>query len=82
MVLNGGTFEGRRLLRAETVKLMHTSVLEPGVEVTLTSQFTRGLGFGLDFAIVQDPAAAGTGQATQFLLGRSIWNLVLDRSCK
>jgi CubicO group peptidase (beta-lactamase class C family) len=63
MVLNGGEFEGRRFLRADTVKLMHTNVLEPGVEVTITAQ--RGLGFGLDFAIVQDPAAASTSVAAQ-----------------
>jgi CubicO group peptidase (beta-lactamase class C family) len=65
MVLNGGTFQGRRFLGTDTVKLMHTNMLEPGVEVTLISPFARGLGFGLDFAIVMDPAAASTGVAAQ-----------------
>jgi CubicO group peptidase (beta-lactamase class C family) len=65
MILNGGEFEGRRYLRAATVELMHTSVLEPGVNVTLYSLDTRGLGFGMDFAIVQDPAAAKTAQGVQ-----------------
>jgi len=65
MILNGGEFEGRRYLRAATVDLMHTSVLEPGVNVTLYSPETRGLGFGMDFAIVQDPAAAKTSQGIQ-----------------
>ena len=65
MILNGGEFEGRRYLRAATVDLMHTSVLEPGVNVTLYSPDTRGLGFGMDFAIVQDPAAAKTSQGIQ-----------------
>ena len=65
MILNGGEFEGRRYLRAATVDLMHVSVLEPGVNVTLYSPETRGLGFGMDFAIVQDPAAAKTSQGIQ-----------------
>jgi CubicO group peptidase (beta-lactamase class C family) len=65
MILNGGVFEGQRYLRASTVELMHTNVLEPGVNVTLYSPETRGLGFGMDFAIVQDPAAAKTSQGIQ-----------------
>ena len=44
---------------------MHTSVLEPGVNVTLYSPDTTGLGFGMDFAIVEDPAAAKTSQGVQ-----------------
>jgi CubicO group peptidase (beta-lactamase class C family) len=65
MILNGGEFEGRRYLKASTVELMHTNVLEPGVNVTLYSPETRGLGFGMDFAVVQDPAAAKTSQGVQ-----------------
>jgi CubicO group peptidase (beta-lactamase class C family) len=65
MMLNGGEFEGRRYLKPETVALMHANVLEPGVNVTLYSPETRGLGFGMDFAIVQDPAAAKTSQGIQ-----------------
>jgi CubicO group peptidase (beta-lactamase class C family) len=65
MILNGGEFGGRRYLKASTVELMHTNVLEPGVNVTLYSPETRGLGFGMDFAIVQDPAAAKTSQGIQ-----------------
>ena len=65
LILNGGEFGGRRYLKASTVELMHTNVLEPGVNVTLYSPETRGLGFGMDFAIVQDPAAAKTSQGIQ-----------------
>jgi len=65
MILNRGEFAGRRYLRPETVDLMHQSVLEPGVNVTLYSPETRGLGFGMDFAIVEDPAAAKTSQGVQ-----------------
>jgi CubicO group peptidase (beta-lactamase class C family) len=65
MILNGGEFQGKRVLKTETVKMMHTNVLEPGVEVTLNSPNTRGLGFGMDFAIVMDPVAAKTSQGIQ-----------------
>jgi CubicO group peptidase (beta-lactamase class C family) len=65
MILNGGVFDGRRYLREDTVKLMHTNVLAPGVNVTLYFPDTTGLGFGMDFAIVQDPAAAKTSQGIQ-----------------
>jgi CubicO group peptidase (beta-lactamase class C family) len=65
MILNGGELEGRRYLKPETVALMHANVLEPGVNVTLYSPDARGLGFGMDFAIVQDPGAAKTSQGVQ-----------------
>jgi CubicO group peptidase (beta-lactamase class C family) len=65
MIANGGAFDGRRYLKPETVALMHANVLEPGVNVTLYSPDTKGLGFGMDFAIVQDPAAAQTSQGIQ-----------------
>ncbi|HEY2706758.1 MAG TPA: serine hydrolase domain-containing protein [Caulobacteraceae bacterium] len=65
MILNRGEYAGRRYLKPETVDLMHTNVLEPGVNVTLYSPLTVGLGFGMDFAIVQDPAAAKTSQGVQ-----------------
>ena len=65
MILNGGEFDGRRYLKPSTVDLMHENVLEPGVDVTLYSPDTVGLGFGMDFAIVQDPAAAKTSQGIQ-----------------
>jgi CubicO group peptidase (beta-lactamase class C family) len=65
MILNGGEFAGRRYLEAETVAMMHKSVLEPGVNVTLYSPETRGLGFGMDFGIIEDPIAAKTAQGAQ-----------------
>ena len=65
MILNGGEFAGRRYLKPSTVELMHVNVLAPGVNVTLYSPETRGLGFGMDFAIVQDPAAAKTSQGIE-----------------
>ena len=53
MLLNGGELDGVRLLSPLTVKLMRTDVLPKGVSVG------PGTGFGLDFAVVNDPQLAG-----------------------
>ena len=60
MVLNGGEANGKRLLKGSTVQLMRTNVLADGVAVDTYGPPQPGLGFGLDFAIVMDPAAANT----------------------
>jgi CubicO group peptidase (beta-lactamase class C family) len=62
MVLNGGQIDGKRFLKASTVELMRTNVLEPGVVVDLygPNYNIEGIGFGLDFAIILDPAKAKT----------------------
>ena len=65
MIMDGGQANGRRFLKESTVQLMHTNVLEPGVNVTLYSPDTKGLGFGMDFAIIQDPVAAKTNQGVK-----------------
>jgi CubicO group peptidase (beta-lactamase class C family) len=60
MLLDGGQFEGARLLKRETVELMRTNVLAEGVKVDTYGSPLEGIGFGLDFALVLDPAAFGT----------------------
>jgi CubicO group peptidase (beta-lactamase class C family) len=62
MILNGGEFEGKRYLKASTVELMHTNVLEPGVHLKLHLRELSGLGFGLGFAIVEDQVTGLTSQ--------------------
>jgi CubicO group peptidase (beta-lactamase class C family) len=61
MMLNGGEFNGKRLLKSSTVAMMRTNVLN---EQTLNSKsgigpvhLQPGLGFGYDFAVMDDPAA-------------------------
>jgi CubicO group peptidase (beta-lactamase class C family) len=54
MLLNGGQLDGVRILSPLTVELMHTNMLTPNMTV-----FGAGAGFGLDFAVYTDPAAAG-----------------------
>jgi len=60
MVLNGGETNGKRFLKASTVQLMRTNVLADGVAVDTYGPAQPGIGFGLDFAIVMDPAVAKT----------------------
>lgn len=59
---NGGELNGKRILKAETVKLMRTNVLQPGAKVDLYGPSQEGVGFGMDFAIIMDPKAASTPQ--------------------
>lgn len=54
MLLNGGKLDGVRLLGPRTVQLMRTNVLAPTMPI-----YVPGAGFGLDFAVYTDPAAAG-----------------------
>jgi len=54
MLLNGGVLDGQRILSPLSVKLMRTNML-PASNPTMAP----GTGFGLDFAVVEDPAAAG-----------------------
>lgn len=61
-LLDGGALDGARILKPETVRLMRRSVLAPGVKVDLYGPSQDGVGFGLDFAVIQDPAAARTPQ--------------------
>jgi CubicO group peptidase (beta-lactamase class C family) len=60
MLLNGGQSEGMRFLKSSTVELMGTNVLNEGVLLDLYGPKEPGIGFGLDFAIVLDPAKANT----------------------
>jgi len=62
MLANGGELDGARILKAETVELMRTNVLAEGVTVDLYGPSQVGTGFGLDFAVISDPQAAGTPQ--------------------
>ncbi len=54
MLQNGGKLDGVRLVAPRTVELMRTNVLSP----TMTT-LSPGAGFGLDFAVYTDVAAAG-----------------------
>jgi CubicO group peptidase (beta-lactamase class C family) len=54
MLLNGGKLDGVRVLSPRGVELMRTNVLPPAMPT-----LSPGVGFGLDFAVYTDVAAAG-----------------------
>lgn len=57
MLLNKGEYKGKRLLKEESVKIMHTNVLENDVSVKVGG-VNGGVGFGVDFAVVLDQAVS------------------------
>ena len=63
MLLNGGVLDGQRILSPLSVKLMRTNMLPESAPT-----YAPGVGFGLDFAVVEDPALAGGyyGEGTYF----------------
>ncbi|MBO9707578.1 MAG: beta-lactamase family protein [Caulobacter sp.] len=64
MLLNGGELDGARILAPSTIKLMAANHLSDVVMGAPGAAFSpaRGVGFGLDFAVIANPARAGTLQ--------------------
>lgn len=61
MLLNGGELDGARILSPATVRLMASDHLSDVVLDDPKSRYSKatGMGFGLDFQVVTDPARAG-----------------------
>lgn len=63
MILNRGELDGTRILSATSVDLMSQNVIPDAVLAVSNplrlSPFNPAFGFGLDFAVVIDPAALG-----------------------
>ncbi len=55
MMLNSGELEGVRILKPETVKLMHTNQLPDGIDFINPMIGNPGNTFGIDVAIVAEP---------------------------
>ena len=65
MLLNGGELDGIRILSPLTVDLMRRNQLPRDVK-----EISPGVGFGLDFAVIDDPVAAdGISQGEVFWTG-------------
>ena len=60
MLLQGGQFDGRRLLAPRTVEMMRTNHVNPGP----AEDDAAGTGWGMDFQVVIDAAAAGDPSPT------------------
>ncbi|HJW41245.1 MAG TPA: serine hydrolase, partial [Rhizomicrobium sp.] len=72
MMLNKGELNGVRILAPETVAMMETNQVEPGVEssdpIANRSIANSAVGFGLDFAVTLDAKKFGSRQGNG-----SIW---------
>ncbi|MFN3523069.1 MAG: serine hydrolase domain-containing protein [Phenylobacterium sp.] len=64
MIVNGGELDGVRILSPASVELMGTNAIPEKALVTFNGSnaagFNEAVGFGLDFAVVNDPRKAGT----------------------
>jgi len=64
MLLNGGELDGVRLLAPSTVELMHRDQTPRGVP-----EFSPGQGFGLNFAVINDPVEADSISQGEYYWG-------------
>ncbi len=69
MIVNGGTWNGARILKPETLQLMRTNQLAPGVQVAFPMWAMPGTVFGLGFALKEKV----TEQEPQRSLGEYHW---------
>ena len=71
MLLNGGTFEGRRYLKSETIALMTTDHIGPDTRIARDGFYYPGAssGFGLGFAV-----RTSTPPNTSWPLGEYRWD--------
>jgi CubicO group peptidase (beta-lactamase class C family) len=60
MILNGGEYDGVRLISPRTIDLMRRNHLEPRMLPWIMDVPWPGMGFGLGFSVVMDPAQAET----------------------
>jgi CubicO group peptidase (beta-lactamase class C family) len=60
MILNGGEYDGKRLIGSKTIDLMSRNHLKPEFLPWVMDFPWPGMGFGLGFSVVMDPAQAET----------------------
>ena len=78
MLLNGGEYNGQRLLGRMTVNVMITNQIGSGKPVYIRGD---GYGFGLGFAVLTDPSKSPDALSIGIVhLGRRQRHAVLDRS--
>lgn len=60
MMLNGGNYKGRQILKPETIALMSQDQLTPEQKIRFDWDSVRGHGYGFLMRVLQDPAKAQT----------------------
>ncbi len=76
MLQNGGELDGRRILKKETVSLMATDAMPPGVTDTSWLPTKGRVGFGIDFAVRIRPPADPTESSGA--VGEFFWDGAAD----
>lgn len=76
MLLNGGSLDGVQLLKPETVKLMATDALPPGLSDVSWLPSKGSVGFGIDFAVRLRPPA--NGEEASGAVGEFFWDGAAD----
>ena len=72
MLVNEGTFEGNRVLKPETVRLMATNQLSDSIELRSWLPSKGQVGFGIDFAVrLRPPAGPDENNGT---VGEFFWD--------
>ncbi len=72
MLVNGGTLDGTTILQPETVRLMRTNHLDNDVTERLWLPSKGQVGFGIDVAVRQRPAA--TAEENPGTVGEFFWD--------
>ncbi len=76
MLQNGGELDGKRILKAETVRLMATDAMPPEVKDTSWLPTKGQVGFGIDFAVrIRPPADAKEASGA---VGEFFWDGAAD----
>lgn len=73
MFINGGELDGARIINQQSIDMMRSNTLRDGLLLrgSDTSPGQAGQGFGVDFAVIFDPAAADSpqGEGTYYWSG-------------
>src|SRR5450631_241413 len=76
MLQNGGELDGKRILKAETVRLMATDAMPPEVTDVSWLPSKGSVGFGIDFAVRVRPPA--NSQEASGAVGEFFWDGAAD----
>ncbi len=72
MLVNGGTYKGKTILKPETVKLMATNQLDEGITERMWLPSKGQVGFGIDFAVrLREPASP---EENMGVVGEFFWD--------
>jgi CubicO group peptidase (beta-lactamase class C family) len=66
MIENGGEWQGKRILSAESAERMHTNQLPRGVWIGFGDEQRNGVGFGLGFSVTVEPGEKSANRKGEY----------------